>query len=178
MAFLRAQGWDIDVYAHIRRGGHVLGICGGYQMLGRVISDPEGLEGPAGDVEGLGLLDIKTVMQKEKTLREVEATHLETQLVVKGYEIHLGQTTGPDCARPFARIDNQPDGAISADGRVQGSYLHGMFSADAFRAAYLAKFDIKVNSFSYEAHIDETLDGLARHIETYLDLDAIFALAR
>ena len=178
LAFLRAQGWDIDVYAHIRRGGHVLGICGGYQMLGRVISDPEGLEGPAGDVEGLGLLDIKTVMQKEKTLREVEATHLETQLVVKGYEIHLGQTTGPDCARPFARIDNQPDGAISADGRVQGSYLHGMFSADAFRAAYLAKFDIRVNSFSYEAHIDETLDGLARHIETYLDLDAIFALAR
>lgn len=178
LAFLRAQGWDIDLYAHIRRGGHVLGICGGYQMLGKVISDPEGLEGPAGDVEGLGLLDIKTVMQKEKTLREIEATHLESQLVVKGYEIHLGQTTGPDCARPFAHIGTQPDGAISADGRVQGSYLHGMFSADAFRAAYLAKFDIPVNSFSYEAHIDETLDALAKHVETYLDLDAIFALAR
>ena len=181
LAFLRAQGWDIDLYAHHRRGGHILGVCGGYQMLGRVIADPDGLEGPAGDTEGLGLLDIETVMHADKTLRSVSATHSPSGLQVDGYEIHLGQTDGPDCARPFAMIEGRPDGASSPDGRVQGSYLHGLFSADAFRQAFLTKLSgtpMTFGALAYDDMVDQVLDGLAEHIEQHLDVEAILACAR
>ena len=138
LAFLRAQGWDIDLAAHLRRGGHVLGICGGYQMLGQRVSDPEGIEGPAGETAGLGHLDIETVMTPDKRLSRVRATHVASGLPVEGYEIHIGRSQGADCARPFAMVDGRPEGAIRADGRVVGSYLHGLFHMDGFRAAYLA----------------------------------------
>ncbi|RJL06328.1 cobyric acid synthase [Paracoccus aestuarii] len=174
LAFLRDQGWDIDLAAHRRRGGHVLGICGGYQMLGRVIDDPSGADGVAGQVPGLGLLDVTTVMAPEK--RVIRATGTAMGRTVTGYEIHMGRTAGPDCARPFAMIPG-PDGAISPDGRVMGSYLHGLFSDDAFRAAFLARMGAPSRP-GYEAGVDAVLDDLADHLEAHLDVAALLAVAR
>ncbi|MGB5870548.1 MAG: cobyric acid synthase, partial [Albidovulum sp.] len=134
LAYLRAQGWDIDLAAHIRRGGHVLGICGGYQMLGKTIADPGGIEGAPGTDPGLGHLDIDTAMIPDKRLTRVTATHAQSGAPMEGYEIHIGRSDGPARARPFAHIDGQPEGATTPDGRIMGSYLHGMFSGDAFRA--------------------------------------------
>ena len=182
LAFLRAQGWDIDLQAHRRRGGHILGLCGGYQMLGEVITDPEGLDGLPGECEGLGLLKVTTTMDAQKTLREVTAQHSKTGLTLKGYEIHLGNTNGPDCQRPFAFIgqkrDRRPDGACSEDGHVQGSYLHGLFCEDDFRRAFLTHLGAPVSSLSFEKTVDDVLDQLADHIEQQLDVDAILACAR
>lgn len=177
LAFLRAQGWDIDLAAHHRRGGHVLGICGGYQMLGRSIDDPDGIEGPAGKDAGLGLLQIDTVMTTRKTLTRQKARHVPSGMDFSGYEIHIGRSAGPDCTRPFAALDGRMDGAISADGRVQGSYLHGMFGDDSFRAAYLAGFG-RSSETGYDAQVDATLDALADHLETYLDVAGVLAVAQ
>src|SRR6185312_16818339 len=127
----RENGWDRDLVAHRRRGGHVVGICGGYQMLGRVVRDPHGIEGSVKEAEGLGLLDIETVMEPEKTVRNVTARSVNFETPLEGYEIHLGVTSGPDCLRPVAVINNADDGATSADGKVFGTYLHGLFGADA-----------------------------------------------
>ena len=178
LAFLREQGWDIDLLAHVRRGGHVLGICGGYQMLGRVVSDPEGIEGPAGSTPGLGLLDVETVMTPDKRLTRTHAVHAPTGLAIEGYEIHIGATSGPDRARPFAMIEGQPEGAISASGRVVGSYLHGMFVADEFRAAFLRGLGITAGGQSHAQGVEHTLEALADHIETHLDVAGLLALAR
>lgn len=178
LAFLRAQGWDIDLAAHLRRGGAVLGICGGYQMLGRVIADPEGIEGPAGESPGLGLLDVTTVMTPEKRLSRVSARHAGTGLAVEGYEIHIGRTEGPDRARPFADIAGAAEGAISADGRVSGSYLHGLFAADDFRAAFLSGLGIAASGRGHEAGVEAALEALADHVEAHLDVAGLFALAR
>ncbi|MDX2289131.1 MAG: cobyric acid synthase [Hyphomicrobiaceae bacterium] len=178
LAFLRAQGWDIDIAAHVRRGGRVLGICGGYQMLGRVIADPNGIEGPAGVSPGLGLLDVETQMTNDKRLERVTARHAATGLPIEGYEIHIGRTAGPDCARPFALIGDGPDGATSADGRVSGSYLHGMFTGDAFRAAYLTGLGGVASHQSYGTIVEATLDALADHMEAHLDVAGLLGLAR
>ena len=177
LQFLREQGWDIDLKAHHRRGGYILGICGGYQMLGTKIYDPDGIEGVAKETEGLGFLQIETIMRTKKTLNEVSAIHLGTSLQIKGYEIHLGETSGVDCQRPFAMIGGRKEGASSVDGRVQGSYVHGLFSQDSFRRAFLDKLGISVEGFAYDAQIEDTLDGLAEHIETYLDVGKIFSIA-
>ena len=178
LAFLRAQGWDVDLTAHHRRGGKILGICGGYQMLGKTISDPDGVEGPAGTTAGLGFLDVHTRMTGNKTLTDVRAIHSNTALQVSGYEIHIGQTTGPDCARPFAQIDGRSDGAISADGSVTGSYLHGMFRDDAFRASFLKELGAAHNQSSYDMVVDTVLDALSQHIEAHLDVDGLLDIAR
>ncbi len=178
LAFLRAQGWDIDLAAHVRRGGHVLGICGGYQMLGRVVSDPDGIEGPAGQTSGLGLLDVETVMTPDKQLARVQAVHAETALAVDGYEIHIGRSSGADCERPFAHVDGRAEGAVSADGRVVGSYLHGLFTSDAFRQAFLARLGVRAAPGSHARLVEATLDALADHVEAHLDVAALLALAR
>ncbi len=178
LAFMRAQGWDIDLLAHHRRGGRILGICGGYQMLGKTVADPDGIEGAPGETPGLGLLDVKTVMGGDKTLRAVQAHHIELDIPLTGYEIHIGQTTGPDCARPFARIGDHLDGAISKDGRVMGSYLHGCFTQNAFRGSFLAGLGAAVSGIDYDAQVDTTLDALADHIETHLDVSGILNTAR
>ncbi len=178
LAYLRAQGWDIDLAAHLRRGGQVLGICGGYQMLGQTIADPDGIEGPPGTVPGLGLLDVGTVMTPDKRLARVTATHARTGLSVAGYEIHIGRTDGPDCARPFAHVAGRAEGAISADGRVQGSYLHGLFTSDTFRAAYLAGLGIAAAPRSHAATVEAALEALADHVEAHLDVAGLLALAR
>ena len=178
LAFLRAQGWDIDLLAHRRRGGMILGICGGYQMLGRTIDDPDGIEGPAGLSDGLGLLDVVTAMTPQKSLTKKSARHPATDTDLTGYEIHIGVTTGPDRQRPFFEVDGVPEGAISPDGLICGTYLHGMFSADIFRAAFLAKFGLAAGQDDYAGGVDDTLDSLAMHLETHLDLDAMLSLAR
>jgi adenosylcobyric acid synthase len=177
LAFLRAQGWHIDIKAHARRGGHVLGLCGGYQMLGKTIADPDGVDGRAGTVEGLGLLDIATIMSPEKSTTLVSGTHCATGAAIEGYEIHLGRSEGADCARPMIRIDGRPDGAISADGRVQGTYVHGLFTGDAFRRAWLANLGI-ASSLAYESRIEAALDALADHLEAHLDIEQILKIAR
>jgi adenosylcobyric acid synthase len=177
LAFLRAQGWDIDIKAHVRRGGHVLGLCGGYQMLGQTIADPEGIEGPAGTVNGLGLLDIATVMSADKSTRLVQGVHAATGTAIEGYEIHLGRSEGADCARPVVTIDGRPDGAGKADGRVQGTYLHGLFTGDAFRKAWLANLGI-ASSLAYGSQIETALDALADHLEAHLDIEAMLKIAR
>ena len=177
LGFLRAQGWDIDLQAHVRRGGHVLGICGGYQMLGTKVCDPEGLEGPAGVIDGLGLLDIETLMTPKKALTRPLARHAATGLSFNAYEIHIGKSDGPDHSRPFAYIDDKPEGAMSADGRIAGSYLHGMFADDEFRKAWLAGFGVEGQG-SYRADVDATLNRLADHMETHVDVDGILSVAR
>ncbi|MDD7971207.1 cobyric acid synthase [Roseinatronobacter alkalisoli] len=178
LAFLRAQGWDIDLAAHIRRGGHVLGICGGYQMLGRQVSDPDGVEGPAGDMQGLGFLDVTTVMSPDKRLERVQARHVASGLDVAGYEIHIGRTTGADCARPFARLAGRDDGATGPDGRIMGTYLHGLFASDRFRSAFLAGLGVAPSGHQHGAVVDATLDALADHLEAHLDVDGLLARAR
>lgn len=175
--FLQAQGWDIDIRAHLRRGRRVLGLCGGYQMLGRSIADPEGIEGAPRSLPGLGLLNVETVMTGEKRLVAVTGTTLADGLPFAGYEMHVGDTTGPDAARPLLRFaDGRPDGAVSADGLVAGTYVHGLFADDRQRAAWLARLGAEAGPESYEAGIEAVLDRFADHLETHLDCDALLAL--
>jgi adenosylcobyric acid synthase len=176
--FVRKQGWDIDLLAHVRRGGHVLGLCGGYQMLGRSVADPDGIEGAPGETPGLGLLDVTTVMTADKSLTRVEAVHAETKQAIGAYEIHIGRTEGKDCARPFAFVRSEAEGAISENGRVQGSYLHGLFASDGFRRAFLARLGVAATNESYGARVESALDALADHIERNLDVEGLLALAR
>lgn len=178
LAFLRAQGWDIDLAAHLRRGGRVLGICGGYQMLGQIVRDPDGIEGAAGETPGLAALAIETVMTPDKRLSRIDAIHAATKLPMQGYEIHIGRSDGPDRARPFAYVDGQPEGAVSADGRVMGSYLHGMFANDGFRAGFLRQIGAAASGLAYGAGVEATLDALAAHLEQHIDVTDLLALAR
>ncbi len=178
LAFLREQGWDIDLKAHLRRGGKILGLCGGYQMLGKTIDDPEGIEGPAGKDDGLGLLNVDTLMTPKKRLVFTEGWHIATGEAISGYEIHIGETTGPDCARPLLDIKGRPEGAISTNGQVMAAYVHGLFSADGFRAAFLKTLGGSGATYAYETGVDETLDALADHLGEQLDLDAMLEIAR
>jgi adenosylcobyric acid synthase len=175
---LRREGWDIDIAAHLRRGGRVLGLCGGYQMLGRTISDPHGVEGPPRTVAGLGLLGVETELAAEKTTVEATGTHCATGVPLAGYEIHMGRTAGPDCARPFAEIEGRTDGAVSADGRVAGTYLHGLFAGDSFRKAFLASFGAPAAAVGYEAAVEAALDGWAAHLVQHLDVERVWATAQ
>jgi adenosylcobyric acid synthase len=175
---LRAAGFDIDIAAHRRRGGSVLGLCGGYQMLGRSIADPGGIEGPPATVDGLGLLDVATTLAAEKRLEPV-AGHTSDGAPFAGYEMHMGLTAGPDCARPFARLaDGSAEGAVSPDGAVIGTYVHGLFTDDRQRAAWLGRFAAGGASIGYEAALERTLDALAAHLAAHLDLDRLLTLAR
>ncbi|MBD8904347.1 cobyric acid synthase [Methylobacterium sp. WL19] len=176
---LRREGWDVDIRAHIRRGGHVLGLCGGYQMLGRTLSDPHGIEGEPRSVAGLGLLDVETVMTPLKRLEAVSGRTLADDLPFNGYEMHVGDTAGPDTVTPLLRFaDGRAEGAVSADGRVSGTYVHGLFSDDRQRAAWLARLGAASDGHSYESGVERVLDELARHIEAHVDCDRLLALAR
>jgi adenosylcobyric acid synthase len=178
LAFLRTQGWDIDITAHWRRGGRVLGICGGYQMLGQRVADPDGTEGPLGEVAGLGMLDVSTVLSGKKILTAVDGVCLDNGEPFHGYEMHIGRTNGPGCAAPLLLFaDGRPDGAISPDGRVMGAYVHGLFADDRQRAAWLARLGAH-SQLAYEAQIEQTLDELAAHLARHIDLDLLFKLAR
>jgi adenosylcobyric acid synthase len=176
LADIRAEGWDVDIAAHHRRGGLTVGLCGGYQMLGTHISDPDGIEGAPSEAEGLGLLDIETVLEGEKTLTQATGVDLATGEAVEGYEMHIGNTTGAGLKAPLLTIDGRDEGARSADGLVMGTYLHGLFAADDFRHAFLKSLGHK-GGIAYDALIEDTLDALADHLEEHLDLDGLLAAA-
>jgi len=174
---LRQAGWDIDLLAHLRRGGHVLGICGGYQMLGRRIADPDGIEGPPGSTDGLGLLDVETVLGGDKVLVEVAGRTVAGGVPFKGYEMHVGRTTGG--RHPLLMLeDGRTDGAIDDGGRVAGCYIHGLLADDRQRRHWLQRLGARDSGLGYEAGIDATLDRLAEHIENHVDCTRLYALAR
>jgi len=174
---LRAAGFDVDIAAHVRRGGGVLGLCGGYQMLGRRISDPEGMEGPPGSVAGLGLLNVETVLTGDKRLEAVRGVSFDGTALA-GYEMHVGRTQGTDCVRPFSMLGGSPDGAVSENGRVWGTYLHGLFADGGQRSRWLTRLGGSASVLDYEAGVDEVLDRLAAHMERHLDLDGLLRSAR
>lgn len=175
---LRRSGLDVDIQAHIRRGGHVVGLCGGYQMLGRRIEDPSGIEGAPGGTDGLGLLDVTTELTESKSLESVTGTTADG-VSFSGYEMHVGRTIGPDAERPFALFaDGRPEGTTSRSGRVAGTYVHGLFADDAQRSAWIARLGGQASGLDYEAGVEETLDALAAHLERHLDLDALLSHAR
>jgi len=177
LAFLRAQGWDIDLLAHVRRGGRVLGVCGGYQMLGRAIADPDGIEGPPGRAEGLGLLDVETVLTGDKVLRPTHGT-LTSGERFEGYEIHVGRTDGAATSRPFLRReDGTGEGAVSPDGRIAGAYVHGLFDLASARAALLKDLGATSDGLDQHARVDAALDEIAAVLETHFAIDRLAALA-
>ena len=178
LAYFREQGWDIDLKALLRQGAKVMGLCGGYQMMGRMIHDPQGLEGQEGSVPGLGLLDVETILAPKKTVTFADGLEQSTGAEVSGYEIHLGQTEGGDCARPMIAFpDGRVDGAISANCQVMGCYMHGLFSKDGFRSAWLKAETGKASTLVFDQVIEDGLNDLADHLERHLDLEAIARIA-
>ncbi len=182
LQFLRSQGWDKDIAAHVKKGGHLMGICGGYQMLGRSISDPQNIEGNDPFTNALGYLDIATTMKPQKQTSNVDAVIKSNGERVRAYEIHAGDTTGPDTMRPFSNIADgdvlgRNDGAVSANGRISGTYLHGLFANDAYRRAFLQSFGISAGQIDYLAAVDAALDALAHELEACVDIDALFEIA-
>ncbi|WP_239807326.1 cobyric acid synthase [Croceicoccus hydrothermalis] len=176
MAFVREQGWDIDILAHRRRGGPILGLCAGYQMLGRAIADPHGIEGVPGEIAGLGLLDHRTTLGTQKTLRRVRGTALGADF--EGYEMHMGETHHATIDRPFAVLDGErPDGAISADGNVMGTYCHGLLASGHLRRALLEKIGARSDARDHGQYVDAALDELAQDLESHVDIDGLIALA-
>ena len=184
LAVLRMQGWDVDIHAHLRRGKLVIGLCGGYQMLGRKILDPDGIEGPPGEIRGLELLDIETTLRPHKVLSKVTGIEVSSGEFVAGYEMHMGRTTGSDLTRPMLRLDSEngpprTDGARSKCGRIEGCYLHGLFAADGYRHAFLNRIRKgRVSGFNYENRIETILDRFADHVASALDLKRLMEIAR
>ena len=171
------NGWDAGLRNHVARGGQVIGICGGYQMLGRGIADPDGIEGDVREIEGLGLLDVETVLEGEKTVRNSDPQLAANGLPLSGYEIHMGRSDGPDCRRPMIRTAHGADGAISADGRVMGCYLHGLFSSDAYRRHLLGGFGVESGG-NYRQTVEDALDELAEAMEARLDVEGLLGVAQ
>jgi len=178
LAAFRDAGFDIDLVAHLRRGGSVLGLCGGYQMLGRAVHDPDGIEGESRTAQGLGLLDVETMLAGDKRLEQVEG-ETSDGTPFAGYEMHMGVTEGPDRVRPFATLaGGLTDGAMSPDGRIIGSYIHGLFADDRQRSAWLKRFGAGEAAIAYDSLVDETLDRLAGHLSAHIDVDRLLALAK
>ncbi|WP_337996480.1 cobyric acid synthase [Oleispirillum naphthae] len=176
---IRTEGWDIDIAAHVRRGGFLVGLCAGFQSLGTTVSDPDGIEGPPGDTPGLGYLDLATSMRGKKVLREVAGHDHWSDSDIAGYEMHVGETTGPGLDTPWVTLGNTAVGAIDASGRVMGCYIHGIFASDGFRAAFLRHIAGSDRSaVEYDKLVETTLDKLADHMEAHTDIDAILKAAR
>ncbi|MHC8507790.1 MAG: cobyric acid synthase [Rhodospirillales bacterium] len=190
--FIRAEGWDADIRALARAGAVIAGVCAGYQMLGRAVADPGGAEGPPGETPGLGLLDVTTVLGGAKTLVETRGQDARTGAPVRGYEIHIGETSGPDTLRPWLKLESAggggwggsggtggAGGATSADGLVAGCYVHGLFASDDFRRAFLTR--VRKGAFAadaWEARVESALDALAEHLETHVQVDRLLEIAR
>jgi adenosylcobyric acid synthase len=178
MIELRENGWDQDIADHVHRGGEVIGICGGYQMLGRTISDPDGIEGDIQQIDGLGLLEVETVLAGQKITRNTRPVLSETGQALEGYEIHVGRTSGADCARPMINSENGMDGAISTNGKVQGCYLHGLFGADQYRTSLVRRLGAVSGGISHYQLVEDVLNELAGHMEKHLDVDGLLEMAR
>jgi adenosylcobyric acid synthase len=175
LAWLRASGWGDYLLRHLRYGGRLLGICGGYQMLGRAIHDPHGVEGEAGSSEGLGLLDLETTLEREKQLHRVTGRLAGDDAVIEGYEIHMGVSIGEALEAPLLRLDNgRSDGAVSGDGRVAGTYLHGLFDHPEACDSLLRWAGLRANApaadhrQALEGHIDRLADNLEQHLRLEL----------
>lgn len=179
LLFFKEQGWDIDLAAHVRRGGQVLGICAGYQMLGSEVTDPQGIEGKVKQVEGLGYLDTKTELTGSKKLVSVTGTAKINGQAIAGYEMHIGITKGNDNSRPFLEINGQPEGAISLDGKIMACYVHGLFNSDSFRSAFLSSLKQRSQSgLAFQATVESTLDELADHLAQHLEIEAMLEIAK
>jgi adenosylcobyric acid synthase len=178
LAFLRAQGWDVDLAAHVRRGGQVLGVCGGYQMLGRSIADPEGVEGPAATVAGLGYLPIDTILTGEKRVTQTTGVELLSQAPFEGYEIHVGRTTADSNVKSLLRFaDGTLDGVISGDGRIAGCYVHGLFDRAEQRAVWLARIGAASDGVNQRERVDAALDEIADVLARVVDVEKLAAIA-
>ena len=179
LAWLRASGWEDVVRRHLRYGGRLLGICGGFQMLGRRIRDPLGLEAAAGENAGLGLLEMETELKQEKQLHRVSGKLALAGVPVSGYEIHAGVSAGPALLHPAARLEGRDDGAISADGQIIGTYLHGLFDRREACGALLRWAGLKAPApLDYEALREVGIERMADAVEQHLDwgkLDRILA---
>ncbi len=175
LAWLRANGWEAAIARHLRYGGKLIGICGGMQMLGRWLHDPLGLEGAPGSVKGLGYLDFETTLETSKKLRQVRGSLAEGGAAVAGYEIHMGVTAGPALACPAVLLDDgHADGAISADGQIFATYLHGLFDAPQACCALLAWAGVgDAQAQDYAALREASLERLADTCEAHLDLAAL-----
>lgn len=177
LAFLRAQQWDTQLLRHLRYGGKVLGVCGGLQMLGTAIHDPHGIEGTAGSSVGLGLLDLETTLEAEKQLRRISGVLADSGAAINGYEIHCGVSRGPALQRPALQLDGRADGAISPDGQVMATYLHGLFDEPAACDALLRWAGLHVaHSPDYPALREAQLDRLADAAEQHLDLATLLSI--
>lgn len=181
LAFVRTQGWDIDIAAHVRRGGRVMGVCGGFQMLGRTVSDPDGIEGPPVSAPGLGLLAVDTVLADDKVLEPCRGL-TPGGAPYEGFEMHMGRTTGEGLARPWLRRTDDAgagvgEGAISADGRVFGAYVHRLFDSGPARAELLAGLGAASTALDHRLQVDQALDEIAAVLETHLDVAALARLA-
>ncbi len=179
LKYIKDCGWENDIISHYRRGGFVMGICGGYQMLGKKINDPKNYEGNIKSIDGIRLLDCETTMSDNKNLSPYVGTDIITNTKFSGYKMHMGITTGNDTNNPFSiDINNKKDGAISKCGKVFGSYVHSIFNDDTFRQKFLKNitgFEIEVQS--YDKNVETTLDQLACHIEKYIDIDEILKIS-
>ena len=182
LQWLKQQGWPEAIQKHLRYGGKLLGICGGFQMLGLKVEDPEGLEGEIGITEGLALFEMVTRMVPGKQLRMVIGgltSHIASTAVtsaLKGYEMHNGVTEGAALVRPFAELEGRPDGAVSADGQVAGTYIHGVFDEPAACNAILDWAGLKTQgeqSVDYQRHRLQQLDRLADQVHQCLDTDRL-----
>lgn len=175
--YLKREGWQQSLQEHLDRGGQIIGVCGGYQMLGRKIYDPEHIESELDEIDGFGLLDIETEMAPQKIIENVIAETNIFNARVNGYEIHIGRTSGVDCERPFSVVNGNKDGAISRDGKVMGTYLHGLFTSDAFRGKLLTSHGIASSETNYEQLVDDALNELANELEKLVDFDQLLDIA-
>ncbi|WP_046002961.1 cobyric acid synthase [Pseudoalteromonas rubra] len=187
LAFLRAEGWDLELQRHVRYGGKVLGICGGFQMLGNSICDPEQVESTLGAIKGLGLAEFDTELTRNKTLTQVQANCLlnAQQTPLNGYEIHCGISQGPALAQPFLQFVAHPsgwqvDGFISEDNQLAGTYLHGLFDSPEGLTCVLhwaSEGRYSGGGFNLAEHREQQLERLADMCETHLDIDKILAIS-
>jgi adenosylcobyric acid synthase len=170
LAWLEAQGWPAHIARHLRYGGKVMGICGGFQMLGRSVCDPHGVEGAAGESSGLGLLEMSTTLTQEKKLEQVAGECVFADAGVAGYEIHMGVSDGAALERPAFRIGGRPEGALSPDGQVLGTYLHGAFDTPQACKALLGWAGLSSdNTVDTAALREASLERLADATQPLLD---------